>query len=116
MTIRNHYYLSIADLAHARGPVPALSYDGAGPDDFAAALREAVRTPALFERWRALQDDPDEVDPALAATDPAAQVSARVSDLRIDVDLVTDLPMSIVRHRLNLLIGSNWQLRDMRAA
>jgi hypothetical protein len=116
MTIRNHYYLSIADLAHARGPVPALSYDGAGPDDFAAALREAVRTPALFERWRALQDDPDEVDPALAATDPAAQVSTRVSDLRIDVDLVTDLPMSIVRHRLNLLIGSNWQLRDMRAA
>ena len=116
MTIRNHYYLSIADLAHARGPVPALSYDGAGPDDFAAALRQAVRTPALFERWRALQDDPDEVDPALAATDPAAQVSARVSDLRIDVDLVTDLPMSIVRHRLNLLIGSNWQLRDMRAA
>lgn len=116
MTIRNHYYLSIADLAHARGPVPALSYDGAGPDGLAAALREAVRTPALFERWRALQDDPDEVDPALAATDPAAQVSARVSDLRIDVDLVTDLPMSIVRHRLNLLIGPNWQLRDMRAA
>ena len=116
MAIRNHYYLSIADLAHARGPVPALSYDGAGPDDFAAALREAVRTPALFERWRALQDDPDEVDPALATTDPAAQVSARVSDLRVDVDLVTDLPMSIVRHRLNLLIGSNWQLRDMRAA
>jgi hypothetical protein len=63
-----------------------------------------------------MQDDPDGVDPALGAVDPAAQVSARVSDLRIDVDLVTDLPMSIVRHRLNLLIGPNWQLRDMRSA
>ena len=116
MAIRSHYYLSIADLAHARGPLPALSYDGAGPDDFAAALRDALRMPGLFERWRALQDDPDEVDPALAAIDPAAQASAHVSDLRIDVDLITDLPMSIVRHRLNLLIGPNWQLRDMRSA
>ncbi len=116
MSIRSHYYLSIADLAHARGSEPSLSYDGAGPDDFAAALQNAVRTSELFERWRALQDDPDEVDATLGVTDPAATVSARVSDLRIDVDLVTDLPMSIVRQRLNLLIGPNWQLRDMRKA
>jgi hypothetical protein len=116
MSIRSHYYLSIADLAHARGAEPSLSYDGAGPDDFAAALQNAVRTPELFERWRAMQDDPDEVDSALGVTDPAATVSARVSDLRIDVDLVTELPMSIVRQRLNLLIGPNWQLRDMRKA
>jgi hypothetical protein len=32
------------------------------------------------------------------------------------VDLVTDLPMSVVRHRLYLLIGAAWQLRDLRAA
>lgn len=116
MAIRSHYYLSIADLAHARGPVAALSYDGAGPDDLAAALQEALRTPSLFERWRAMQDEPDEVDPTLGATDPSATVSAHVHDLRIDVDLITDLPMSIVRHRLNLLIGASWQLRDMRKA
>jgi hypothetical protein len=116
MPIRSHYYLSIADLAHARGPLPSLSYDGAGPGDLAAALQNAVRTPELFERWRALQDEPDDVDPALGATDPDATVSARVNDLRIDVDLITDLPMSIVRQRLNLLIGSSWQLRDMRKA
>ncbi|RAO74778.1 hypothetical protein [Dyella jiangningensis] len=116
MALRSHYYLSIADLAHARGPVPSLSYDGAGPDDLAAAVQEALRTPSLFERWRAMQEEPDEVDPALGATDAAATVSAHVHDLRIDVDLITDLPMSIVRHRLNLLIGSNWQLRDMRKA
>jgi hypothetical protein len=116
MAMRSHYYLSIADLGQARGPLPALSYDGAGPDDLAAAVQEALRTPALFERWRAMQDEPDEVDPALGVTDPAATVSAHVHDLRIDMDLITDLPMSIVRHRLNLLIGSSWQLRDMRKA
>lgn len=116
MPLRSHYYLSIADLAKARGPVAALSYDGAGPDDLAAAVQEAMRTRSLFERWRAMQEDPDEVDPALAATDPAATASARVQDLHIAMDLITDLPMSIVRQRLNLLIGASWQLRDMRKA
>jgi hypothetical protein len=116
MAGRSHFYLSIDDLARARGAEPRLSYDGAGPNDFAAALQSALREPDLFERWRAMQPEPDEVDPALGATDPAAQVSARVADLRTDVDLITSLPMSIVRHRLNLLIGPTWKLRDMRAA
>jgi hypothetical protein len=116
MSFRSHYYLSIDDLAQAKGPVPALSYDGAGPDDLAAAVQEAMRTPVLFERWRAMQQHPDDVDPSMAVVDPAATVSARVDDLRIDVDLITDLPMSIVRHRLNLLIGHCWQLRDLRKA
>lgn len=56
------------------------------------------------------------MDASLGATDPAAQAHARVADLRTDVDLVTDLPMSVVRHRLYLLIGAAWQLRDLRAA
>jgi hypothetical protein len=116
MNRRNHYYLSIDDLAHARGSVPQLAYDGAGPGDFSTALQQALRTPMLFERWRALQPEPDEVDMSLGAIDPLATVHAAVADLRIDVDLVTDLPMRIVRQRLNLLIGPNWQLRDMRAA
>jgi len=113
---RNHYYLSIADLAHARGADPRFAYDGAGPHDFAAALQQALRDDGLFDRWRAAQPDPDAVDASLAATDPAAQVSAQVADLHTDVDLVTDLPMSVVRQRLFLLIGAAWQLRDMRAA
>lgn len=112
---RNHYYLSIADLVHARGNDPRFAYDGAGPNDFAAALQASLRGDALFERWRAAQPDPDTVDAGLAVTDPAAEVEARVADLHTDVDLVTDLPMSVVRHRLTLLIGSAWQLRDMRA-
>jgi hypothetical protein len=113
---RNHYYLSIADLAHARGDDPRFAYDGAGPNDFAAALQQALRDDALFQRWRAAQPDPDAVDASLGSVDPAAQVTAQVSDLRTDVDLITDLPMSVVRHRLYLLIGAAWQLRDLRAA
>ncbi|MDO1529014.1 hypothetical protein QMK61_09265 [Fulvimonas sp. R45] len=116
MASRNHYYLSIDDLAQARGREPALSWDGAGPGDFAAALQEALRSPALFERWRALQPEPDEVDPALGATDAQAQANARVADLRIDVDVLTSLPMNLLRQRLNWLIGTHWQLRDVRAA
>jgi hypothetical protein len=116
MTMRYRYFLSIADLAHARGSEPTLSYDGAGPNDFAAALQEALRSPSLFERWRQMQPEPDEVDKALGATDANAQASAKVEDLRIDVELTTVLPMSVVRHRLNLLIGASWQLRDMRSA
>jgi len=116
MAIRSHYYLSVADLAHARGPVPTLSYNGAGPNDLAAAVQDAMRSPDLFDRWRAMQDEPDDVDPSLGAVDPQAAASARVSDLHTDMDLITDLPMRIVRHRLNLLIGNSWQLRDMRQA
>jgi hypothetical protein len=115
MASRNHYFLSIDDLAHARGPIPELSYDGCGPGDFAAALQEALRSPVLFEYWKGRQAEPEQVDRALGITDQTAQVNARVEDLHIAVDLVTDLPMSVVRHRLNLLIGTSWTLRDMRS-
>ena len=113
--VHNRYYLSIADLAHARGDDPRFAYDGAGPNDFAAALQLALRDDDLFQRWRAVQPDPDAVDVSLGITDPSAEVTARVADLHTDVELTTSLPMSVVRHRLNLLIGSTWQLRDMRA-
>jgi hypothetical protein len=112
---RNHYYLSIADLARARGDDPRFAYEGAGPNDFAATLQQALRDDALFQRWCAAQPDPDAVDSSLGSTDPGAQVTAQVADLHTDVDLITDLPMSVVRHRLYLLIGAAWQLRDMRA-
>ena len=116
MSSRNHYYLSVADLAHARGGDPELGWDGAGPGDFAAALEEALRTPLLFERWRARQPEPDEVDPALGATDAQAEVHARAVDLHVEVDVRTSLPMSLLRQRLNWLIGAAWQLRDVRPA
>lgn len=113
---RSHYYLSIADFAKARGSDARFAFDGAGPNGFAGALQQALRDTSLFERWRAAQPDPDAVDTSLAATDPQAEVNAKVADLHVDIDLLTTLPMSIVRQRLNLLIGSAWQLRDMRSA
>ncbi|UGB38323.1 hypothetical protein [Frateuria soli] len=116
MSNRNHYYLSIGDIRHARGADPALAWQGSSPDDLAAAVQESLRGTGLFERWRAMQPDPDDVDMSLAAADPQAAASARVADLHVDLDVVTDLPMRVVRPRLNWLIGSSWQLRDMRAA
>lgn len=116
MNPRNHYYLSVADISQAHGTDPALAWNGNAPGDLAAALQEALRGPALFERWRAQQPEPDEVDTSLAATDPEAQVTAKLADLHVDIDLITRLPMRIVRQRLDWLIGSSWQLRDMRAA
>jgi hypothetical protein len=116
MGSRNHYYLSIADLAHARGSDAALRWEGAGPGDFAAALQEALRSRALFERWLAQQPEPETVDPSLGGTDGHAQVQARVTDLHVEVDVLTALPMSLLRQRLNWLIGAAWQLRDVRPA
>ena len=113
---RNHYYLSIADLTHARGPDSGLAWDGASPGALAAALQQALRGDNLFERWRALQPDPDAVDTGLALVDPAAEVNAQIRDLHTDVDVATDLPMHVLRHRLDMLIGRNWELRDMRGA
>ncbi len=113
---RHRYYLSVADLAHARGDDPRFAWEGVSPDDFAAVLQAALRDDGLFQRWRAAQPDPDAVDDMLAAVDPDAHVVAQVTDLHTDVELTTSLPMSVVRHRLYLLIGAAWQLRDMRAA
>lgn len=114
MTSRNHYYLSIADLAQAHGSDAVLSWNGASPDDFASALQEALRSRSLFERWRLQQPDPDAVDPSLGATDTQAQVQARVVDLHVEVDVLTSLPMSLLRQRLNWLVGTAWQLRDVQ--
>jgi hypothetical protein len=111
------YYLNIEDLAHARGTVPALSFQGDSPEGLGAALSAALREPALWQRWLALQPDPDAVDPALGATDPAATVTARLADeSHTDVVVTTRLPHAIVRHRLNLLVGAHWTLRDVKAA
>ena len=110
------FYLSIDDLAHARGSVGELSFQGDSPESFAAALQSALRDSALFERWRALQADPDAIDPALGATDAAATVSAKQADLHADVQVTTRLPHAILRHRLNLLAGAHWTLRDVKAA
>lgn len=110
------FYLSVNNLATARGPDPQLSFQGTSPQSFADALQQALRKPILFERWKATQPDPDKVDSTLAPVDPNASVSAELQDMKTRVQVVTTLTHYILRHRLFILIGPNWQLHDVVAA
>lgn len=110
------YFISLPDGTAARGSDPSLSFTAHGAAEFAEQLQSALRSPRLFERWRGMQDEPDDVDPGLGAIDENATVSGQQRDLHIDLVLITSLPGDVVRHRLRLLAGSGWQLRDVTAA
>lgn len=114
MIDRRTYYFSIDDFNQAHGEDADLRFEGRSPQALADALQQALRTPELFERWRGKQDDPDEVDMSLAATDAQATVKAEQSDLHVDLQVSTAVPMRVLRHRLGLLIGNCWALRDVR--
>ena len=109
------YYLSIDDLARARGRINELSFQGNSPEGFASLLQSALREPTLWRRWRAMQPDPDAVDPSLGVSDPAATVVAHQSDVHVSVEVITSLPHAIIQHRMTLLIGKHWTLRDVSA-
>ena len=110
------YYISQPDPARARGSDPALAFRAQGADGFAAELQDALRDDGLFQRWRAAQADPDDVDPAFGATDPSAVVSGQQDDLHVDLVVTTSLASSVLRQRLGLLAGNGWQLRDVTSA
>ncbi|MEO6264879.1 MAG: hypothetical protein ABIO58_08000 [Luteimonas sp.] len=110
------YYLSLPDPDRARGSDAAFAFHAQGAEAFAQELQDALRSDALFQRWRAAQDDPDAVDPALGATDPAAIVSGKQHDLHIDLVATTSIPGSVFKQRLRLLAGSGWTLTDVIAA
>ena len=110
------YYLSLPDPQRARGSDPAFAFRAQGAEGLAAELQDALRSDALFQRWRATQEDPDAVDPSLGATDPTAIVQGSQDHLHIDLVATSTIPGSVLRHRLRLLAGSGWQLRDVTAA
>ncbi|MGA8277598.1 MAG: hypothetical protein WB784_05320 [Rhodanobacteraceae bacterium] len=116
MADAQRYFITIDDLAKARGEFSDLSFQGGSPTSFAKLLQQALREPVLWRRWRQMQPDPDAVDPALGIDDPNATVTAHQSDLHCDVEVVTSLPHQLLKHRLGLLIGKHWTLRDVRAA
>jgi hypothetical protein len=109
------YYIRLPDGAAARGGDASTSFSAQGAEAFAEQLGEAMRTTTLFDRWSSAQQDPDDVDPSLGVTDPNATATGQQQDLNIDLVLTTTLPGDVVRHRLRLLAGSNWQLRDVSA-
>ena len=112
---RQRYYLSVDNLAAAKGRVPSLAFEGIGPVALAAAVTDAMRSDGLFQRWKALQAEPDDVDPSLGITDASAQATGKETS-RSEIELVTTLPMSIVKQRWTWLSGSSWNIRDIKAA
>ena len=110
------YYLSLKQPEKARGNDPAFSFSAHGAAEFAAQLQEALRNDGLFQRWRQAQPDPDAVDAGLGASDPAATVTGEQHDLQIDLIAITSIPGSVFKHRLRLLSGNAWELRDVSSA
>lgn len=111
----SRFYLTIPDtqkLAEA-GPLAFRSRGAAG---IAEELEAALRTDALFKRWAAVQDDPDDVDSKLSGIDPKATVTGEQKDLHVDLVATTTLNGDALRHRLRLLAGGFWQLKDVTLA
>ena len=113
--MRTRYFLRLPDPAKARGSEPSLAFRSVGAEGMAEELQTALREARLFERWRALQEDPDAVDPGMGATDAQATVEGKQHDLSVELVASTDLPGAVFKHRLRLLAGSGWELRDVRA-
>ena len=109
------YYITIPDGECARGEDAELSFRSTGPEGLAEELQTALSTASLFDKWRAKQPDPDEVDMSLAAVDPSATVVGAQDSLEVDLIVNTSIPGNVLKHRLRLLAGSNWQLRDVTA-
>lgn len=110
------YYIRLPEPAKARGSDSELAFKSEGAEGFAAELENALRTTQLFERWKAKQAEPDDVDQSLAAIDLNTSVSATHHDLYIDLVIVTSVPGPVFKHRMKLLAGSHWQLSDVKAA
>lgn len=110
------YYLSLKQPEKARGSDAAFSFSAHGAPEFAAQLQDALRSDGFFQRWRQVQPDPDAVDESLGASDPAATVTGEQHDLQIDLIAITSIPGSVFKHRLRLLAGNAWELRDVSSA
>ena len=110
------YYLSLKHPEKARGNDAAFAFTAHGAGEFAAQLQDALRGGGFFERWRQAQPDPDAVDPALGASDPAATVTGEQHDLQIDLIAITSIPGTVFKHRLRVLAGNGWELRDVSNA
>ena len=108
-----HYYITLPDPELARGSDASLAFTAHSAEGFAEQLQTALTGTGLFERWRAKQEDPDDVNDAMAVTDPAATVTGEQRNVKINLIVNTALPGEVLRQRLHLLAGQGWQLRDV---
>lgn len=111
----SRFYLTIPD-THKLGEAGPLAFQSRGAEGIAAELEAALRTDVLFKRWAAGQDDPEDIDAKLSGVDPSATVTGEQKDLHVDLVATTVLNGDALRHRLRLLAGSHWQLKDVTAA
>lgn len=109
------FHIRLPDPAKARGDDPHLSFRSHGAAGFAEELQGALTSDGLFHRWRQKQEEPDEIDESLGATDPGARVTGEQSDLSIMLHVQTRLSSEILRQRLRWLAGPHWELRDVTA-
>ena len=111
----SRFYLTIPDTQKLANAGP-LAFHSRGAVGLAEELEAALRTDVLFKRWAAGQDDPGDIDSKLSGTDPTATVTGEQHDLHVDLVATTTLNGDAIRHRLRLLAGSFWQLKDVTAA
>lgn len=108
------FLIHIEHFTRAHGSDPALAFTGSSPEALAEAIEDALQAPALFERWRAMQSEPDKVPDALGAVDASASVRADQRDLHVELEIQTALPMKLIAQRLTWLIGPHWDLRNVK--
>lgn len=114
MAIR--YHITLKDPEKARGNDYLFSFIAHGADEFAEELEDVLRSDEFFERWRRMQPESEVIDPELASSDPNATVKGEQHDLQIDLIVITTVPESTLKHHMNLLAGSGWELRDVSQA
>ena len=107
------YYITLPDPEKARGGDPSLAFTAHSAEGFAEQLQTALTGTSLFESWRAKQEDPEDVNDAMAVIDPAATVTGEQHSVKIDLIVNTTLPSEVLRERLHLLAGHGWQLHDV---
>ncbi len=111
--MRSRYFVTLPEPAAARGSDPDLSSTANGAEAFARDVQQVLSTTHAFDRWRAKQSEPDDVDPRLGGTDPDASVVGSQADLGIDLVIETALASNILQQRLRWLFGNGWRLRDV---
>lgn len=111
----SRFYLTIPDTKKLADAGP-LAFRSRGAQGLAEELEAALRTDVLFKRWAATQDDPEDIDSNLSCTDPSATVTGEQHDLHVDLIATTSLTGDAIRHRLSLLAGHAWQLKDVTHA
>ncbi|MCB1567390.1 MAG: hypothetical protein KDI69_01040 [Xanthomonadales bacterium] len=111
--MRSRYFISLPEPSTARGSDPDLSSTANGAEAFARDVQQVLSSTHAFDRWRAKQSAPDDVDPGLGGIDLEAKVTGSQADLGIDLVIETALASNILQQRLRWLFGNGWRLRDV---